>query len=94
MKKGLTIVMLMMFISFAASAQRTVRVRPLRDNIQLTRPERMDLKRDAFRYEIMERRAKRDGSVSPYERRKLRRAKQEYRMDRFRYRHNNRRRLI
>jgi hypothetical protein len=63
-------------------------------NRQITLPERLELRKDAYRFESLQRRSRRDGVVTPLERRRLFKAKRETRTDRFRFRHNGRRRLI
>ena len=96
MKRFLILSCLFAMISFAATAQRTINgqsPRPPRNN-QLTRYEKIELRKDALRYQMLRRRAQRDGVVTPFERRKLRKAKCETRRDLFRFRHNGRRQLI
>ncbi|HMK26996.1 MAG TPA: hypothetical protein VK483_13280 [Chitinophagaceae bacterium] len=96
MKKILVFSLLFVSISTAALAQRTrvvsPNVRP--NNNQLTWGEKTELRKDAFRYHAMKRKAGRDGRVTPFERRKLRRAKCDTRRDLVRFKHNGRRRII
>ena len=100
MKKGLTVGVLLLLLSAAALAQplnrdRFPRMRVIRSvNSQVTRPERLELRKDAFRYEIMERKARRDGVVTPLERKRLHKARRKSCVDQYRFRHNGRRRLI
>jgi hypothetical protein len=95
MKKITVLSLILVMLSFAASAQ----VRPglrqnKRNNRQFTRPEKMELRKDVVRYKMMKNRAGRDGVVTPMERRRLRHAKCETRRDAFRFKHNGRRRVI
>ena len=89
MKKLIGLCLILLVLSMAASAQNFRRHRP-----QLNTRERLELRQDVFRYRMLERRAERDGRISPFERRRLQRARMDGRRDAFRYRHNNRRRLI
>ncbi|MBI5858890.1 MAG: hypothetical protein HZB42_14760 [Sphingobacteriales bacterium] len=101
MKKILALSLVLIVLSAAASAQagpgsqfRKYRVQRGYNNGQLTRSEKFELRKDVVRYQTMKRRATRDGVVTPFERRKLRKAKCEGRRDLFRFRHNGRRRVI
>jgi hypothetical protein len=95
MKKIFSLCALLVLLSVAASAQtRNSNIRRARPRVQVTRPERLELRKDVFRYEALQRRSHRDGVVTPLERRRLHKEKRETRTDRFRYRHNGRRRLI
>lgn len=99
--KNLFVLALVLFVlATAASAQgpreRFQRNR-LRESVrsgELTRVERLDLRKDQFRYNRMERMSSRDGVVIPKERKKLRKAKAENRRERFRFMHNRKRRVI
>jgi hypothetical protein len=63
--------------------------------MNLTRAEMVQLQRDLFRYRTTQRIARRDGTVTPLERKKIIRAKKKARRDAIRFRHNhNRRRII
>ncbi len=100
MKQIFVLTLLLTAFTVVASAQgpreRLQRHR-IRDGFrsgELTRIERFDLRRDQFRYNMMERRAKRDGVVTPLERKKLNKRKRENRREEFRYRHNRQRRVI
>jgi hypothetical protein len=101
MKKILTLGFILVFISAAASAQhgpgnriRKQRVNQGISNNHITRPERHQLRKDVVRYKAAQRIARRDGVVSPLERRRLNRLKTDTRRDAFRFRHNGRNRLI
>jgi hypothetical protein len=94
MKKILIIAIVMLLLQGIASAQRSLSERIHRNRTAITRADRLELSRDVFRYETLDRRVRRDGAVTPLERRKLRRAKHGSRTDRFRSRHNSGRRMI
>ena len=101
MKKFLVFSLILVFISAAASAQTGPGSRFRKQGIQrgfnqghLTRPEKMELRKDVYRSQILQRRARRDGIVTPFERRRINRSKCDTRRDAFRFRHNGRRRLI
>lgn len=101
MKKFVALGLILILLSAAASAQmdpggqfRRHRMQRGYNSGQITRPERFELRKDAVRYQLLKRRAARDGVVSPFERRKLRRAKCEGRRDLFRFRHNRFHRVI
>ena len=101
MKKILSLGLILVLLSAAASAQVRPRDRFRGYRIQrnfnsglLTRPERFELRKDAFRYQMLERKTRRDGIVTPFERRRLHRARRNTRVDLFRFRHNGRRRII
>jgi hypothetical protein len=89
MKKILGISLILLALSVTASAQNNRRHRP-----QFNTRERLELRQDALRYHMLERRVERDGRVTPFERRRLQKARMNTRRDAFRYRHNNRRRFI
>lgn len=92
MKKITVLSLILVMLSFAASAQLRPGLR--QHNRQFTRSEKMELRRDAVRLQMMKRQTGRDGVVTPIERRRLHRAKCEARRDAFRFKHNNRRRVI
>lgn len=100
MKKLLAVGFMLMILTVAVSAQgirervQKHRVREGFRSGQITRPERFELRKDQFRYRTMERRAHRDGRVTPMERRRLHKMKAENRRDQFRFRHNRQRRVI
>jgi len=64
------------------------------NNGGLTRMEKSRLQQDAFRYRLAQRHARRDGFISPRERRRLRKMKARERRESFYFRHNGRRRVI
>lgn len=95
MKKIAACSLIFLLFSVAVSAQRG----PLKSHRncnhgQITRAERFDLRKDAFRLGMAERRVHRDGVVTPTERFKMNRAKRGLRREAFIYRHNDRRRVI
>ena len=101
MKKILVFSLLLVFISAAASAQAGPGSRFRKQGVQrgfnqgqLSRPEKMELRKDVFRNQILKRRVRRDGVVTPIERKRLHRAKCDTRRDAFRFSHNSRRRVI
>ena len=101
MKKILTLGLALVLISAAASAQRGPGDRIRRhqvtqgfNNGQITRPERFQLRKDAFRYQMLNRKVHRDGVVTPLEHRRLHQVRRHERHDMFRFRHNGRRRVI
>jgi hypothetical protein len=96
MKKIVALGLILLTLSAAASAKRPRGTFPnIRVNDkQLTWGEKRELRKDAIRYHLMKRRATRDGYITAFERRKLRRAKCDIRRDAFRFKHNGRRRLI
>jgi hypothetical protein len=101
MKKFLVFSLLLILISAAASAQTVSGSRFRKQGIQrgfnqgqFTRTEKFELRKDLFRDQRLKRRARRDGIVTPMERRRLHRAKCDARRDRVRSRHNRRRRMI
>jgi hypothetical protein len=101
MKKILVFSLILVLISAAASAQAGPGSRFGKQRIQrgfsqgqFSRPEKMELRKDVFRNQILKRRAHRDGVITPIERRRIHRSKCDTRRDAFRFRHNGRRRLI
>ncbi len=101
MKKFLIFSLILLLFSVAAPAQRgsgdRFRRHPMTNgfnNGQLSRPERFQLRKDQFRYKIAQRRARRDGNITPFERRRLHRMKRHERIELYRFRHNSRRRVI
>lgn len=101
MKKILVFSLILVFISAASSAQ-AVRGSRFRNQGfqrgfnqgQLSRPEKFELRKDVYRSLVLQRRARRDGLVTPVERRRIHRSKCDTRHDAFRFRHNGRRRVI
>lgn len=61
---------------------------------QLSRGEKFKLQKNNHRYHQAKRKAFRDGRVSPMEKRKLHTMKRHDRRETFRFRHNDRRRII
>lgn len=97
MKKIIGLSLILMVLSVAASAQTAIRKHRAARHCprnQVTVGERAELRKDAVRYKMVQRRAKRDGVVTPMERRRVQRAKAEVRRDAFRFKHNIRRRVI
>jgi hypothetical protein len=92
MKKILVLSFILALISTAASPQ-VGPGRDLRKN-QLTRFEKMELRKDVLRSQLLKKRAGRDGVITPFERRMIYRSKCDTRRDAFRFKHNGRRRLI
>lgn len=100
MKKLVALGLILTLLSAAAVAQGPrdrIRHHSIRQGFrsgELTRLERIELRKDQFRLERMERSARRDGRVTPYERRKLHKMRAHTRREAFRFKHNNRRRVI
>ncbi len=101
MKKIFPLTMLLLFLTAAAGAQRAPGDRVLRyrvaqgvHNGQISRGERFQLRMDASRYKTMQRHARRDGIVTPYEKRRIYVMKAKTRRDIYRFRHNRRHRVI
>jgi hypothetical protein len=101
MKKILVFSLILVLISAAASAQAGYGSRFRKQGIhrgfnqeRFTRPERFELRKDIYRSQSLQRRARRDGMVTPIERRRIHRSKRDTRRDSFRFRHNVRRRII
>jgi hypothetical protein len=101
MKKILVFSLILLFISAASTAQTSQGNRFSNQGMQrgfsqgrLFRSEKTGLRKDIFRNQIMVRRARRDGIVTPLERRRLHRAKCDTHRDAFRSRHNRGRRII
>ena len=100
MKKLLAISLILFFMAAEASAQtlhdriQGQRIRQGFSSGQLTSPEALELRRDLFRYRQLQSRARRDGFVTPMERKQLRRMKMHQRREASRFRHNNRYRVI
>jgi hypothetical protein len=101
MKKILVLSLILVIISASASAQarpgnrfRKPGVQRGLNHGQLTRPERFELRKDVYRTRILQRRAGRDGIITPVERIRIHRSKCDTRRDAFRFKHNGRRRVI
>jgi hypothetical protein len=101
MKKIFFLGLILTLFAFAASAQQTnhQRFRHQREMQSSHRGElnRFELRRlhhDQQRNKIARRRAHRDGVVTPFERRRLHKMRKHERHELYRFRHNNRRRVI
>ena len=101
MKKILIFSLTLVLTSAAASAQAGPGSRFRKQEIkmgfsqgQFSRPERFELRKDVSRTQIMQRRAHRNGIVTPLERRRIHRSKCDTRRDAFRFKHNSHRRVI
>jgi hypothetical protein len=101
MKKLLTLGLALILISAMASAQKEPGDRFRRHRIergfrhgQINRPERFQLRKDEFRYNMAQRNARRDGFVGPMEHRRLYKMRRHDRREAFLFRHNGRRRFI
>lgn len=96
MKKIIGLSLVLVLLSVAASAQTNLRKKAARNctRNRVTAGERAELRQDAVRYKMLQRRAKRDGVVTPIERRRVQKARVEVRRDAFRFKHNARRRVI
>lgn len=98
MKKVLSISFILILFSVAASAQRGSGDRIRKNysvqgynNGQITRPERFQLRKDVVHTKVAQRNARRDGVITPLERRRIHNLKCETRRDAFRFKHNGRR---
>jgi hypothetical protein len=85
--------------SVSAQARPEARFRKMRTERgiadgRLTRPEKFEIRKDIRRTQIIERRARRDGIVTPVEKIRIHRSKCDTRRDAFRFKHNGRRRII
>ena len=100
MKKILSISVILILLPAAASAQRpggNIRRHYVKQGFssgQITRGERFELRKDVMQYKTAQRHARRDGVITPLERRRIHQLKCETRRDAFRFKHNGRRRLI
>jgi hypothetical protein len=101
MKKILVFSLLLVLLSAAASAQtgpekkfRKMRTERGFNDGRLTRAERFELRKDARRTQILERRARRDGIVTPIEKIRIHRSRSHARREAFRFKHNRRRRIM
>lgn len=101
MKKILTLAFVLVLVSAVASAQagpgESFRRHHRHDGFrsgQITRHERVELRKDAFRYKVAQRGARRDGRITPFEHRRLHNLRRHDRFEASRFRHNGRRRLI
>jgi hypothetical protein len=101
MKKILILGLSVILFTAAASAQlgpreriQNHRVTEGFNNGQITRPERFQLRRDELRYKTEQRHARRDGFVSPRERRRLHQMRRHERRETFRFKHNRHHRIF
>jgi hypothetical protein len=97
MKKLLYLSLILLLISASVSAQRIngSGIRPRGINSErISRPERFQVRRDIIHLNMVQRNARRDGIITPVERKKIYRSKCNTRRDAFRFRHNGRRRII
>jgi hypothetical protein len=100
MKKIFVLATMVTVMAFSASAQRPVdRIQAQRiergfNSGQLTRPEKLRLQRDEFRYKNERRRALHDGKLNRRERRRLHKMRRHERREMFRLKHNGHRRMI
>ena len=101
MKKFITLGLILVVLSVTASAQQGSGERFRRHRIhhgfrhgEITRHERMEIRKNTFRYDMAQHRARRDGIVTPLEHRRLNHLRRNDRREAFRYRHNDRRRVI
>jgi hypothetical protein len=101
MKKFITLGLILVALSVTASAQQGPGERFRRHHRhegfrhgEITRHERMGLRKNEFRYGMAQHRARRDGVVTPFEQRRPRHLRRHDRFEAFRYRHNDRRRVI
>lgn len=96
MKRIFALSMLMLTLIVTASAQGSCdkyRRHSVRQGVrsgELTRFESMQLRKNHMRINSMERSAHRDGVVTPYERKKIYKAKAQNRKETYRFKHNRR----
>ena len=101
MKKIIILSVAALFMSITTTAQQRPgdRIQKLRiergfQKGEINRAERFHIRKDQLRYKIAQRRALRDGRITPMERRKLMMMKRHNRQDMFRFKHNRFRRVI
>lgn len=101
MKKIPALGLILILFSVAASAQRgpNNRLRRYRtsqdfNSGQITGPEKFQLKKDAIRLNMIQWNVRRDGVITPHEKRRVHKAKCKNRRDTFRFRLNGRNRVI
>lgn len=101
MKKVLYLCAVLLLLSAAVSAQQKPGDRILRHRVaegfrdgNITRFEKHRIQQDVVRYKMVERNARRDGVVSPHERRRIHAMKAKTCRDAFRFKHNPGRRVI
>jgi hypothetical protein len=93
MKRIVSFILILTLVMTSVSAQR-ISTGPRSNRGQITRLEARQLQRDQRHYKIARRAAARDRMVTPRERRRLKAIRKHERRDLFRFKHNNRRRLI
>jgi uncharacterized protein YoaH (UPF0181 family) len=100
MKKILAFAFIMLLIGTTASAQvagNRIQRHRIHQGIrsgELTRSEAFELRKDQVRLNNMQRMARRDGVITPHERRKIHKMKVHTRKETFLYKHNRRHRVI
>jgi hypothetical protein len=87
MNKILACCLVLLLLSAAAGAQRTLAARNT-NRAQMIRIERIQMHRDQLRLKLFERNARRDGIITPMERKRIIRAKRKNRVHRYRFRYN------
>lgn len=95
MKKILSVTLVLVLISAASFAQRgpgdDIRKKGPGNgfsNGQITRGERFELRKDAVRYNAVKHHARKDGKITPRERRRMHKMRKHNRHDAFRFKHN------
>lgn len=84
-------------VSFAQQASGNIRRHAVRQGHHkgdFTRPERSELRKDVVKYKIAKHHARKDGKVTPRERKRLHIMRKHTRHDAFRFKHNRHRRHI
>ena len=101
MKKILILSLVLVFTAITVAAQRgpgdrfrNYRIHQGFRSGEITRFERMHLRKDAVRLNMVQRNARRDGVITPGERMRIHRLKADARRDMFRFRNNGRQRVI
>ncbi len=101
MKKILLFTLVLTLISAASFAQQasgsSIRRHSVRQGYNkgdITRPERHELRKDAVKYRAVKHHARKDGKVTPRERKRLHKMRKHTRHDAFRFKHNRHRRHI
>jgi len=99
MKKILLFTLVLTFISAVSFAQQTsdIRKHSVRQGYNkgdITRVERHELRKDAVKYRAVKHHARKDGKITPRERKRLHKMRKHTRHDAFRFKHNRHRRHI
>lgn len=101
MKKILYTAIAVLFISVAASAQKSSGDRILKHRVaegfqkgDINRGERHQLRKDGAHYKMTKKNVRKDGKVTPRERKRVHNLKAKTRHDAFRFKHNRRKRVI